>query len=145
MSISITSALIGDQVLEQLATSLPERASRGVAGVARELRDLAAAAAPRATGSMAASIYVATHDGSDYAERTADALARNPKAVMLEEVTPDGPSEAIVGVAANHGIFLEYGTVRHAASPFLTPAAEAARANLPEHMTLALDIHAIDQ
>jgi HK97 gp10 family phage protein len=38
-----------------------------------------------------------------------------------------GPTEARVNVGAFYGLFLEYGTEKMGARPFLTPAAEAKR------------------
>jgi len=138
--IGISSAFVGANLLDGLAATLADRANLAVGDIARDVRDLAEATAARLTGSMAASIYVTTHDGSDYGERTAEAMALNSKAVMLEEVTPDGPNEAVVGVAASHGIYVEYGTRYAPAQPFLTPAADAAIAHAPERVTARLEL-----
>jgi HK97 gp10 family phage protein len=137
--IGISSAFVGGNLLEGLAATLSDRANLAVGDIAGNVRDLADATAAHLTGSMAASVYVATHDGSDYGDRTAEAMALNAKAVMLEEVTPDGPNEAIVGVAASYGIYVEYGTRYAAAQPFLTPAAEAVRGNIAEHVKIRLE------
>jgi HK97 gp10 family phage protein len=138
--ISIIGTFMGGQLLEELAATLPERAGRGVADAARDLRDEAAARAPYDTGSLAASIYVATPQGSDYDERAGEAAALNPKVVLLPEVERPGPGEAVVGVAAEHGLYLEYGTRYMPAQPFLTPAADAARQAVTEHVAARLEM-----
>ena len=136
--ITIVSSFMGGQLLEELATTLPSRAALGVADAAHELRDNASEYAAYETGSLAASIYVTTHDGSDYAERVSDAESRNPKVVILPEVEAPAMSDAVVGVAAEHGLFQEYGTRYMPAHPFLTPAAEEQRANIAAHVAAHL-------
>lgn len=41
---------------------------------------------------------------------------------LAEEPKPVGKFKAYVGVAANYGMYVEYGTYKMAARPFLTPA-----------------------
>lgn len=46
------------------------------------------------------------------------------------KMKPEGPWDAKVEVGVFYGHFIEFGTVKTAARPFLTPAAEAARGPL---------------
>jgi len=135
----MSAAFVGRDLLASLSDTLAERADRAVGDIAREVRDGAVSNAARDTGSMASGVYVATADGSDYGERMAEARDANPEVVILDEVAPDGPGEAVVGCAAGHSIYVEYGTRNMAAQPFLTPAAEAARANMAGHVMARIE------
>lgn len=137
--IGLSALRTGPGLLAKLAADLPERAALAVGDVAHEVQAGAISMAARDTGSMAEGVYVATAKGSDYGERTAAARAANPEVVILEEITPDGPQEAIVGCAAGHSIYVEYGTVHMPAQPFLTPAAEVARGGLADAVKLRVE------
>ena len=77
------------------------------------------------TGFMRASIYTVTHNESNYAESSADAQGKNPKGVILASASaPDDDLTAVVAVGAEYGIFVELGTTRMRAQPFLLPALE---------------------
>jgi hypothetical protein len=92
--------------------------------------------APRATGSMAVSAYVATPDESDYGARTAAADSVNPHVVILsEEPVPPAPG-AVVGVAAAHADLIEHGSEggRVAPRPTFTPAVEGERPRFPDRV-----------
>jgi len=137
--ISFSSVRIGRSLLTGLAATLSDRANQAVGDIARQVQVGAVSNAVRDTGSMAEGVYVTTTDGSDYGERTAAATDANPKVVILEEVTPDGPGEAIVGCAAGHSIYVEYGTRSMPAQPFLTPAAEAARGGMADAVKVRIE------
>ena len=78
------------------------------------------------TGSMKASAYASTPKSSSYGAAAAEARGLNPNAVIQSEERP-GEHEAIVGIAVEHGIYNELGTVRMPPRPFLGPAFEAMR------------------
>ena len=67
------------------------------------------------TGEMLNSVYASTPLGSDY-QGGQD---------MLPEEKPTNETEAIVGVASNHGVFPNYGTVHQAPRPFFEPGLDA--------------------
>ena len=99
--------------------------------------------APRDTGSLSESIYVNNGDESDYATRTAAARGVNDNVTILPEIRPDlvislggGDPEysAVVGVAAGHGMFLEFGTRFMDPQPYMTPAVEPQRDQFVDRM-----------
>ena len=75
--------------------------------------------APVDTGFLKNSIYVSTSEGSDYGKAQGRPL--------LEEVRATSDLEAVVGVGANYGAHVNYGTVHMVARPFFTQAFEATR------------------
>jgi len=79
--------------------------------------------APVDTGFLRSSIYVKTEDSSDNSASGPDAFP---------EVAAPEHNAAIIAVGATYGIFLEYGTHKMAAQPYLTPAAEEASASFLE-------------
>lgn len=76
------------------------------------------------TGAMQQSISAVTSEGSDYAANVAAASGMNPKAEFAPEATLDGPLDAAVQVPVDYAAYVELGTSRMAAQPFLTPAVE---------------------
>lgn len=76
------------------------------------------------TGAMQQSISAVTSEGSHYANNVAAAVEMNPKAVFAPEEPLSGSLEAAVQVPVDYAAHNEYGTVRRAATPFLTPAVE---------------------
>lgn len=79
------------------------------------------------TGAMRASIYVRTEDTSDYGKTGLKALGRNKDVFLFPEVEQPTHNEALIAVGVSYGIFVEYGTSKMAAQPFMTPAYEAER------------------
>lgn len=69
------------------------------------------------TGEMIGSVYASTPLGSDYQG------GQN----MLPEIKPTSELEAVVGVASDHGIFPELGTVHQAPHPYFSPGVEQTR------------------
>ncbi len=105
----------------QLRDALRAASGRFVKKAAFDIQAEAATRAPVATGFLKNSIYVVTSDSSTYG-------AQGTAAAMLPEVpAPDTDTEAIIAIGAPYGIYVEYGTVRMAAQPYLVPAAEAVR------------------
>lgn len=139
-----TSRLVG------LYGRMTQRAKDAVTESATEMRDLASQLAPRDTGSLAASIYVATPDASDYSERASSAASLNPQANIVPEITSDqvislgGPGGkgyiAVVGISVEHGVYNELGTRYMAARPFMLPAAEPERDRFIQTMSHVADV-----
>lgn len=93
------------------------------------------------TGAARASIYASTPNKSDYAKAVSAALSEARKGArklrrrkikgkakrikILPEVKPRGDMEGVVSVSVEYGPYIEYGTVKMPARPFLLPAAEA--------------------
>jgi HK97 gp10 family phage protein len=89
-----------------------------------ELEAEAKKRAPRLTSAMANSIYTVTKDYDGYANASGAARQANPKAETEMHPKPSGNVMARVGPCVNYAEFVEFGTSRQAAQPFLTPAAE---------------------
>ena len=89
-----------------------------------ELQAEAQKRAPRLTSAMSNSIYTATKKYNGYSAASGAAKAANPKAETSPIPTPTGNVIANVGPCVNYAEFVEFGTSRMAAQPFLTPAAE---------------------
>lgn len=143
-----TKVTVDDRGLRALIRFLPGEAKVAVAETASEIRMLAAALAAIDTGSMAASIYITNGEESDYSQAAGNAKRLNPAVVIVPEVQPEfalslsGGNDipaTVVGVAAGHGIYNEYGTRFMASQPFLTPAAEQERDEFVTRMTQSVN------
>lgn len=110
--------------LEEARLAIEKAVSQSIRKAAFDCEGRAKANAPVQTGFLKSSIYVETHDSSDY-----DASAEPPgDAEMLPEIPrAENDHTAYVAVGASYGIYVEMGTVHMAAQPYLTPAMEAVR------------------
>lgn len=98
-----------------------------VRSAAFDVEYLAKAAAPIETGAMASSIHTAFswQEGGDYGTAVSAARSRRPGVGVHPETKPiaqGGGAAAIIGAAVEYAGFVEYGTSRMAAQPFLRPA-----------------------
>lgn len=141
-------AVLNTTRLVGLYSRLTPKAKQAVIDTSESMRDRASHLAPRRTGSLAASLYVTTPDGSDYSERASAARSLNPLAVIIPEVTPDQVLSlssggkgyiGVVGIAVQHGIFNELGTRYMAPQPFMLPAAEPERDGFLQLMRHVVD------
>ena len=117
---------------DRITESIRTQVSKAVRKAAFDVQGQAQANVPVDTGAAKASIYVATSDTDGYAKAVDDATsfaqARNVNAkapkffddVMDTETLTD--MQALVVVAVNYGYWLEYGTSKRPARPFLIPA-----------------------
>lgn len=111
------------QIAKKIKPAVQKIVTETAVGIEEDIRGNA----PKRTGFLASSVYSVTPDyGSTYGE----ALSPPGDSYLLPEVQPDNDTSAIVGVAANYGIFLEYGTRYMAAQPYFYPGVEAGRAYL---------------
>lgn len=139
LSFSVTGS---SSELDGLITRLtPAALQVPVTAAAEAIRDRYYETAPRDTGSMAFSAYVHPALGetnAPYQEGAGLARDVNPRAVLLPELpAPEAPG-AVVGVAAAHAVFQEYGTSRQPARPTFTPAVEEERARFPARVAAAV-------
>lgn len=107
---------------------------KAVAQVARDVRDAAQEHAAVDTGYMRDHIYAVTSEGSDY----------QGGALSLPEVEKPGSDlEGVAASEATYSIYVELGTSRMAAQPFMTPAAESVRGKLDataaQHINIAVE------
>lgn len=130
--------------LDTVGQQLKSRTRTAVDDTARAIRTLGSQIAPRDTGSLSASLYTGTPDGSDYGQASSAARALNPQAEIVDEVRSEfvlslsGGDDSlyvdVVGVAVAHGIFQELGTRYQSAQPFLLPAVENERGRFLSRM-----------
>lgn len=98
-----------------------------VASVAFAVERIAKTMSPVDTGANRASIYTKTKAGGR-------APAQWTGVIYVDLPEPHDQLEAIVGPTTEYGIFLELGTSRRAATPFLTPAVEQVARDLERHI-----------
>lgn len=106
-----------EEILDRIINKLVRAAAFQIEGGAKSR-------APVDTGFLKNSIYTRTEDSSDAAP-----MGGGLGQTLFPEVEAPGHNEALVAVGATYGIYVEYGTSRAAAQPYLTPAAEAVRAD----------------
>ena len=117
-----------DDRLRDLPRETRKRAAEHIKRTAFKVEEYAKVGAPVDTGFLRNSIYTVTHDSSGYTRASNDAHAQNADAVMLPEVeTPRDALTAVVAVGAEYGAYVNYGTARAAAQPYLDDAIEQAR------------------
>jgi len=106
--------------------------------------------APVDTGFLRASIYTLTYRGGSMKRAHRQSLGRIARTFrqigkvidpgeFLEADSPDNPFESLVAVGAEYGEYLEYGTLRSRAQPFMTPASESVRPQFERDMKKALE------
>ena len=83
------------------------------------------------SGFLKSSIYTVTHDKSTYGQNL------EGEGELLPEVEKPAESEhtAYIAVGAEYGVYVEYGTSKMAAIPYLLPAADAVRPVFVELMS----------
>ena len=117
--------LSGWNLLPEVPGALNTAISRAVKKAAFDIQARAQANAPVDTGFLKASIYTVTHDGSTY---PAGLEPSKQDSALLDQVeAPPNDRTAYVAVGASYGIYVEMGTTRAPAQPYLLPAAEAVR------------------
>lgn len=127
--------------LDRFVRNLDASILGAVVATANAIRDEAKALAPVDTEALRESIHVVTAESSDYDSAMSAARSRfdaakqagqTPKGRSLgekstfqgwdQEVRPSVPNEAWVVVGMQYGVYVEFGTGRMAAQPFLLPA-----------------------
>ena len=127
---------------DALRGQLREKAGQVVRKVALDIQADAQTMAPVDTGALKNSIYTVTSEGSDYGTALSQAMGANPDAAILPAISPEEASvddlTAIVAVGAEYGLYVEMGTSRMAAQPYLGPAAEGQRQAFEQAMQKVL-------
>lgn len=112
--------------LDAIRPIIREKAKELVLETAETVANVASGFAPVDTGSLQAGFYIVGLGVDTYADAVSQSENLNPKAVILDRVD-DPPTETITAYVSNvveHLLFTEFGTIRQAAQPCLTPAAE---------------------
>ena len=109
--------------LDRIAGKLGMNRNRIVARAAFEIEREAKQNAPYETTALRNSIYTVTKDQNGYTDASNAARSKRPDVETEPHPTPDEGS-AYVGPCVEYAEFVEYGTSRMAAQPYLTPAAE---------------------
>jgi HK97 gp10 family phage protein len=105
---------------DELATQFQTAISQVVRKSAFDIQAAAQSLAPVDTGNMKSSIYTKTIDGDQYPGGGSTSLVDN-QVPGVDETT------AYVAVGASYGIYVEMGTTRMPAHPYLAPAVEQVR------------------
>lgn len=97
---------------DDIKNALPELLNQAMFEGAQDILDVAKAKAPVSSGTLRDSGYVAVKDKTTYQE--------GPR--HRKEIRPDTDGAAVVGFAAFYARYIELGTAKLAAKPFLRPA-----------------------
>lgn len=90
------------------------------------------------TGFMLNSIYSATASESGYSKARSEAQGRSSDGEMFPEYKPPKAAAAVC-VGAEYGMYVEYGTVRMPARPFMRRAVETASGDAVDAIGEAID------
>ncbi len=91
--------------------------------------------APRKTGALANSIYVATIGASEYGAKKSAVQQIAPGTQVFDEIKPaeleagENKVSAVLAVMVHYGIYLEFGTARQPAQPFFISAVSLVEGN----------------
>lgn len=108
--------------LPLIAAAIHRAASQLVRKACLDVQAAAQAGVVVDTGYLKSSIYTHTADGSTYGQGIKGA---GPGRELLPDVgAPENDQTGFVGVGANYGVYVEFGTSKMAAQPYLVPAAE---------------------
>jgi HK97 gp10 family phage protein len=92
-------------------------------------------------GYLAASIQTAGNDSVTRLESPGAYAKESPPAghkvgTFRDIAKPSSPGQVFVGTAVDYGPYVEYGTVKSNAQPFLRPALDMARGKVPQIVTI---------
>jgi len=110
--------------LDRVARNLEVNRKKLVRRIAFEVENEAKQFAPVDTGALRGSIYTVTENTDGFGKAASDVHSKNPKANTVQIPKPYGEVQACVGPCVDYGEFVEFGTSRMGAQPYLTPAVE---------------------
>jgi HK97 gp10 family phage protein len=111
--------------LDRLARALKTNARDIATAFAFQVEAAMKQDAPVDTGACRASIYTVTQEVDGFSGAASAAKSSNPNASVSALPRPSGKVIAHVGPSVEYAIYLEYGTSRMAARPFVIPAVES--------------------
>lgn len=125
----MTDVVIDTAVLDKLIKESPEMVDKAIRMTAFDIEAIAKSLAAVDTGAMRDSIFTKTSMGSNM-----------PSSVIgdreLHDPTPGEPPlmTAYIAPSVNYAYWVEFGTGKMAAQPFMTPAVEKADESFAKHM-----------
>lgn len=148
MAKSMVACTLAFNALPKLEDRMRKKASQIVRRTAHDIEAKAKATLVEGygvdTGALKNSIYTVTHAESNYSQNMAKARDRyrtkhSEPFPGLDEVEGQEEFEAAVAVGAAYGAYVELGTYKQAAKPYLVPAAEVTRPVFEAAMKKLLD------
>lgn len=110
--------------LDKIAANLGKSRDKVLKAFAFEIEGAAKQMAPVDTGAMRASIYTVTKDSDGYDSARADSQGLNASVATGQHPKPSGNVVANVGPCVAYAGYVELGTSRMSARPYLVPAVE---------------------
>lgn len=128
--------------LEKLLKNSPEHFDKAIRATGFQVEAKAKTLAPVDTGALRNSIHTVTHDDSTFSQAVGRIQKRKKSRAAAERAVeipkPDKPMVARVGPGMEYGIYLEFGTSRMAARPYMFPAVQGVEKFLKHYVTKAL-------
>jgi len=116
---------IDTRELDRIANQLGMKRKAIGKRIAFEVEKEAKVLAPVDTSALRNSIYTVTQDEDNYATASGKAAGANAAVQTAPHPTPTGNVIANVGPCVEYAEYVEMGTSRMAAQPYLTPAVES--------------------
>jgi len=113
----------GDDILKEIKSATPD----GLFAAGQMLIDAASSRVPVASGDLKNSGYVATEEKSTY---------RHSKKHRKETKAPKGG--AVAGFAVFYAKFVEYGTSKQSAKPYLRPAFDELKGQMGDKISVTI-------
>jgi HK97 gp10 family phage protein len=126
---------IDTEVLDRLIKESPEMVDKAVRATAFGVEADAKMLAAVDTGAMRASIFTVTSKSNGFGAASSAASSKRPDA-EINDPTPGKPPlmTAYVAPGVNYAYYVEFGTGKMAAQPFMTPAVEKADDNFSKNI-----------
>lgn len=110
--------------LDRIVRDLHMNEEKVIRRLAFEIERAAKQNAPVKTGALKSSIYTVTETTDGYDKAAGAVAGKNPDIDLMEIPDPDGNILARVGPCVEYGEYVEFGTSRMGAQPYLLPAVE---------------------
>lgn len=116
--------------LDRIAEKLQRSVKEVLVSLAFDIEAAAKQNAPVDTGALRSSIYTVTQDSDNYTQASGEAMGKAwTQGGRISEVerlpAPSGKAVAVVGASVEYAGYVELGTSKMDAQPYLIPAAEA--------------------
>ena len=118
------SIVIDTREVDRVAAALKTNRDGVIRIMAFDVESEAKQLAPVDTSALRNSIYVETSSQSGFSQSDSAVKAANPKVTTIQHPKPD-EGFANVGPSVNYAEYVELGTSRQAAQPYLVPAIES--------------------